>query len=53
MALHFASYQTGAGWNVVPGAYHGFGRAAPNAKVSKQFKAALYSALSRAFERKV
>ena len=38
--------------NVVPGAFHGFEVAVPKATVSKQFKAALNSALTRAFERK-
>ncbi len=36
--------------NVVPRAYHGFDQAAPKAGVSVRFKAALSSALARAFE---
>jgi acetyl esterase/lipase len=36
--------------NVVPGAYHGFEMMSPKASVSRQFKAALNSALARAFQ---
>jgi acetyl esterase/lipase len=36
--------------NIVPGAYHGFQVFAPEATVSKQFKASISAALTKAFK---